>query len=116
MCGPARLRALRSGRAGPWRASVEHKANSLIALYDGSMANTGELRVSARGQMSLPATARHRWRLDEGGDVSYLDIGDAVIIVPHGIAQLRRDLLSAVTADDWTQARLGFGDRDLATE
>ena len=80
------------------------------------MANTGELRVSARGQMSLPATARHRWRLEHGGEVSYLDLGDAVVIVPRGIKRLRNDLLGVVSAEDWEQARAGFGDRDLATE
>ncbi len=66
--------------------------------------------------MSLPATARHRWGLDDGGEVGYLDIGDAVVIVPGGIAPLRRALLDAVTDDDWQQARAGFGDRDLASE
>jgi bifunctional DNA-binding transcriptional regulator/antitoxin component of YhaV-PrlF toxin-antitoxin module len=80
------------------------------------MAATGELRVSTRGQMSLPATARHRWGLDDGGEVGYLDIGDAVVIVPGGIAELRRTLLDAVSEADWDDARAGFGDPDLANE
>ena len=66
--------------------------------------------------MSLPATARRRWRLEDGGEVSYLDLGDAVVIVPRGIKRLRRDVLGVVTAEDWAQARRGFGDRDLASE
>jgi AbrB family looped-hinge helix DNA binding protein len=80
------------------------------------MSSTGELRVSARGQMSLPASARHRWGLDEGGEVGFLDVGDAVVIVPGGIEPLRRAVLDAVTEDDWRQARAGFGDSDLASE
>jgi bifunctional DNA-binding transcriptional regulator/antitoxin component of YhaV-PrlF toxin-antitoxin module len=80
------------------------------------MSATGELRVSTRGQMSLPATARHRWGLDDGGEVGYLDIGDAVVIVPGGIAELRRTLLDAVSEADWDDARAGFGDPDLANE
>ena len=56
------------------------------------MPETGELRVSTRGQMSLPATARHRWHLDDGGEVGYLDLGDAVVIVPGGIERLRKDV------------------------
>jgi bifunctional DNA-binding transcriptional regulator/antitoxin component of YhaV-PrlF toxin-antitoxin module len=72
--------------------------------------------VSTRGQMSLPATARHRWGLDDGGEVGYLDIGDAVVIVPGGIAELRRTLLDAVSEADWDDARAGFGDPDLANE
>lgn len=92
------------------------KAIRHVALYDGRMSATGELRVSTRGQMSLPATARHRWGLDDGGEVGYLDIGDAVVIVPGGIAELRRTLLDAVSEADWEDARAGFGDPDLANE
>ena len=80
------------------------------------MASSGELQVSSRGQMSLPAAARRRWRLGDGGAVGYLDLGDAVVIVPGGVTRLRRQLLSALTEDDWNQAREGFGDPDLANE
>jgi bifunctional DNA-binding transcriptional regulator/antitoxin component of YhaV-PrlF toxin-antitoxin module len=80
------------------------------------MSATGDLRVSARGQMSLPSSARHRWGLDEGGDVGYLDLGDAMVIVPGGTAKFRRELLDAVTSDDWDLAREGFGDDELANE
>jgi bifunctional DNA-binding transcriptional regulator/antitoxin component of YhaV-PrlF toxin-antitoxin module len=80
------------------------------------MSLTGDLRVSSRGQMSLPATARHRWGLEEGGEVGYLDIGDAVLIVPGGVERLRSELLGAVSDADWEAARAGFGDPDLANE
>ena len=66
--------------------------------------------------MSLPASARHRWGLDEGGEVGYLDVGDAVVIVPGGVDQLRRVLLDGVSDADWEAARAGFGDRNLANE
>jgi hypothetical protein len=66
--------------------------------------------------MSLPAAARRRWRLGKGGAVGYLDLGDAVVILPGGVTRLRRQLLSALTEDDWRQAREGFGDPDLANE
>lgn len=80
------------------------------------MQRTGTLRVSQRGQMSLPASTRHRWGLDGGGEVGYLDLGSAVVIVPGGVEALRRQLLEAVTEDDWSDARAGFGDDDLSTE
>lgn len=80
------------------------------------MTATGDLRVSSHGQMSLPSSARHRWGLDDGGDVGYLDLGDAIVIVPGGTAELRRELLDAVSAQDWDQARQGFGDDELANE
>jgi bifunctional DNA-binding transcriptional regulator/antitoxin component of YhaV-PrlF toxin-antitoxin module len=80
------------------------------------MPRTGEVRVSQRGQMSLPAAARHRWGLDDGGEVGYVDIGDAVILVRGGVEPLRRQLLALVSPEDWIEARSGFGDRDLADE
>ncbi|MGH9223834.1 MAG: hypothetical protein ACRD2W_08645 [Acidimicrobiales bacterium] len=66
--------------------------------------------------MSLPASARHRWGLDDGGAVGYVDLGDAVVLVPGGAEELRRQLIGAVTEDDWREARRGFGDEELATE
>jgi bifunctional DNA-binding transcriptional regulator/antitoxin component of YhaV-PrlF toxin-antitoxin module len=80
------------------------------------MSTTGEIRVSSRGQMSLPASARHRWGLDDGGEVGYLDVGDAVVIVPGGVRRLRTALLDSVSNADWEAARDGFGDADLANE
>lgn len=85
-------------------------------MYDGFVAMSGELRVSHRGQMSLPAAARHRWALDDGGEVGYVDLGDAIVLVPGGITELRRQLLEAVNEEDWQHARDGFDDPDLATE
>jgi len=66
--------------------------------------------------MSLPASTRHRWGLEVGGEVGYLDLGDAIVIVPGGVGALRRQLLEAVTDDDWHRARAGFGDDELSTE
>jgi len=66
--------------------------------------------------MSLPASARHRWGLDEGGEIGYLDVGEVVILVPGGVERLRQQLLDAVSTEDWEGARSGFGDRDLANE
>ncbi len=66
--------------------------------------------------MSLPSSARHRWGLDDGGDVGYLDLGDAVLLVPGGTHALRKKLLSAIVSEDWEAARTGFGDHDLANQ
>jgi hypothetical protein len=66
--------------------------------------------------MSLPASARRRWGLDQGGDIGYLDLGDLIVIVPGDTQALRRRMLEAVTDHDWDLARRGFGDVELATE
>jgi AbrB family looped-hinge helix DNA binding protein len=56
----------------------------------------GSYRVSERGQMALPAEARRRWNLSEGGTVEVADLGDAIVIVPAGRGGLRSMLHHAV--------------------
>lgn len=80
------------------------------------MSDTGDVRISARGQMSLPASARHRWGLTGGGEIGYVDLGDVVVLVPGGIDGVRADLLDQLTDDDWAEARRGFGDPELADQ
>lgn len=53
-------------------------------------------RVSERGQMALPADARHRWNLTGGGSVEVVDLGTALVIVPAGRGGLRGMLAEAV--------------------
>jgi AbrB family looped-hinge helix DNA binding protein len=53
-------------------------------------------RVSDRGQMALPADARRRWNLSEGGTVEIADLGDAIVIVPASRGGLRSMLNDAV--------------------
>lgn len=77
------------------------------------MALRGEVKVSERGQMALPAQTRHRWGLDQGGTVGWIDLGDAVLLVPGGLSELREQLLGAA---DWDSAASGFGDPDLANQ
>ncbi len=87
-----------------------------MRLVTAAMGWSGQLRVSARGQMSLPAAARARWKLTEGGAVGYLDLDDALLVVPGGVEALRRCVLGAVTEADWEAAASGFGDPDLADQ
>ena len=70
-------------------------------------------RISASGQMCLPAAVRRRWHLESGGQVEVVDLGFGVLTVPLGqAARLLDELLPAdahyatVAADD---------DPDLAT-
>jgi bifunctional DNA-binding transcriptional regulator/antitoxin component of YhaV-PrlF toxin-antitoxin module len=77
------------------------------------MTQSGEVKVSERGQMALPAQARHRWGLDDGGLVGWIDMGDSVLLVPGGLSQLRSEVLANA---DWDAARSGFGDPELANQ
>ncbi len=77
------------------------------------MGRTGEVKVSERGQMALPAQARHRWGLEVGGTISWVDLGDAVLLLPTSVDELRDELLAAA---DWEAAGVGFGDPELANQ
>ena len=65
------------------------------ALYAVLM-TVSSFRVSDRGQMALPAEARRRWNITEGGAVEIADLGDALVIVPAGRGGLRSILQAAV--------------------
>ena len=50
-------------------------------------------KVSAVGQMTLPASARQRWGLKAGGRVSVADLGYAIVVVPErGTHQLLHEV------------------------
>lgn len=69
--------------------------------------------VSSSGQMSLPASARHRWHLQDGGPVDVVDLGVAVLTVPSGQAKhLLDDILSK---EDHARFVRELEDEDLAT-
>lgn len=73
-----------------------------------------EYLVSASGQMSLPASARHRWQLDDGGPVDVIDLGFGVLTVPRGAgARLLGDLLSREQHAEFVRSL--EDDPDLAT-
>lgn len=78
------------------------------------MAAVLEFLVSSSGQMSLPAQARHRWKLDDGGPVDVLDLGFGVLTVPRGEG---RSLLSDLLSRDEHTAFVKSlaNDPDLAT-
>lgn len=70
--------------------------------------------VSASGQMSLPAGARHRWNLDHGGPVDVIDLGFGVLTVPKGTGRrLLNDLVSREEHDRFVRSLAD--DPDLAT-
>lgn len=77
------------------------------------MAASAEFLVSKSGQMSVPADVRRRWGLTEGGRVTVIDLGDAVVLLPPGAR--RRLLADALSAEAHLQYVAGLDDPDLAT-
>lgn len=77
------------------------------------MSAATEFLVSRSGQMSVPAQVRHRWGLREGGRVTVIDLGDAVVLLPPGA---RHKLLDdALSAEEHRAFVERLDDPDLAT-
>lgn len=67
------------------------------------MAGAGDLTMRGQGQVRVPEAFRRRWGLQDGDLVTYLDLGDAMMILPGGTDVLRRSLLDSSDGDeDWT--------------
>ena len=79
------------------------------------MSATGNARVSHRGQTSLPAELRRRWRIDKGGDVGFIDLGDAALVVPGGLSVARREL-QRVLRERYEAGVASIDDPDLADQ
>lgn len=78
-----------------------------------STSATADFLVSKSGQMSVPAEVRRRWGLTDGGRVTVLDLGDAVVLLP---ADARRRVLdNALTAHEHLALIADLDDPDLAT-
>lgn len=73
-------------------------------------------RVSSRGQFSLPASARERWGLKDGGEVEVFDLGSCVVMMPTGGGSARRSLARALTAERYKAHVAALDDPDLRDE
>lgn len=74
---------------------------------------SAEFLVSRSGQMSVPADVRRRWGLTEGGRVTVIDLGDAVVLLPPGARQ--KLLGEALSAEEHLAFVGHLDDPDLAT-
>lgn len=72
-------------------------------------------KVSHRGQTSLPAELRHRWGINQGGEVGFIDLGGAALIVPGGIGAARSEL-RRVLSERYAAGLAAIEDPDLADQ
>jgi bifunctional DNA-binding transcriptional regulator/antitoxin component of YhaV-PrlF toxin-antitoxin module len=72
-------------------------------------------KVSNRGQTSLPAELRHRWGIETGGDVAFVDLGDAALILPCGM-DLAKGELRRVLSERYEAGLAAITDADLADQ
>jgi bifunctional DNA-binding transcriptional regulator/antitoxin component of YhaV-PrlF toxin-antitoxin module len=77
------------------------------------MVATSEFLVSKSGQMSVPASVRRRWALTDGGRVTVVDLGEAVVLLPPGARQ--KLLNEALSGADHLAFVRSLDDPDLAT-
>jgi bifunctional DNA-binding transcriptional regulator/antitoxin component of YhaV-PrlF toxin-antitoxin module len=84
-----------------------------VTMYN--MSGVTVAKVSHRGQTSLPAELRHRWGIDEGGEVGFVDLGDAALIVPGGVTAARSEL-RRVLRERLDEGLLAIDDPDLADQ
>jgi bifunctional DNA-binding transcriptional regulator/antitoxin component of YhaV-PrlF toxin-antitoxin module len=71
--------------------------------------------VSHRGQTSLPAELRRRWGIEDGGEVGFIDLGGAALIIPGGVAKARAEL-RRVLADRYDAGLAAIDDPDLSDQ
>jgi bifunctional DNA-binding transcriptional regulator/antitoxin component of YhaV-PrlF toxin-antitoxin module len=79
------------------------------------MSGSSNARVSHRGQTSLPAELRRRWGIDGGGEVGFIDLGGAALIVPGGVEAARAEL-RRVLRDRYDEGLASIDDPDLAEQ
>ncbi|MDQ6614420.1 MAG: AbrB/MazE/SpoVT family DNA-binding domain-containing protein [Actinomycetota bacterium] len=79
------------------------------------MSTTTNARVSHRGQTSLPADLRHRWGIEAGGEIAFIDLGDAALVVPGGVGVAQREL-RRVLRERYADGVAAIDDPDLAEQ
>jgi hypothetical protein len=65
----------------------------------------------------LPAGLRHRWGIEDGGEVAFVDLGGAALILPGGEAKARAELRRRLFGEDGYEAGIdALTDPDLADQ
>ena len=72
-------------------------------------------KVSNRGQTSLPAELRHRWGIEAGGEIAFVDLGEAALILPGGMDRAKAEL-KRVLAQRYDAGLAAIDDPDLADQ
>jgi bifunctional DNA-binding transcriptional regulator/antitoxin component of YhaV-PrlF toxin-antitoxin module len=73
-------------------------------------------KVSHRGQTSLPAALRRRWGIENGGEVAFVDLGDAALVLPGGTDAARAELRRVLLGGGYEAGVAALDDPDLADQ
>lgn len=90
------------------------------ALYYGMTYNANVpaatiAKVSHRGQTSIPADLRRRWGIEEGGEIAFIDLGDAALVIPGGLQSARQEV-RRVLRDRYSIGLAAIEDAELADQ
>ena len=89
----------------------------MVHDYNAHMTPAASIaHVSNRGQTSLPAPLRHRWGIGDGGEVAFLDLGDAALVLPGGIGQATAELRRVLSEGAYELGLSLIDDPDLADQ
>jgi hypothetical protein len=58
---------------------------------------------------------RHRWGISEGGNVAFIDLGDAALILPGGIESAKAEVRRVLASGAYAEGLASIDDPDLAT-
>jgi bifunctional DNA-binding transcriptional regulator/antitoxin component of YhaV-PrlF toxin-antitoxin module len=84
--------------------------------YNAAMSTSvSQARVSQRGQTNLPAELRHRWGIDDGGEIAFVDLGDAALVLPGGVDRAMAELKSVLRVR-YDAGLAAIDDPDLADQ
>jgi bifunctional DNA-binding transcriptional regulator/antitoxin component of YhaV-PrlF toxin-antitoxin module len=87
-----------------------------MEVYNATMSNSvSQARVSQRGQTNLPAELRHRWGIDDGGEIAFVDLGDAALVLPGGVDRAMAELKSVLRVR-YDAGLAAIDDPDLADQ
>ena len=79
------------------------------------MPATSTVKISYRGQTTLPADVRRRWGLGDGGELGIVDLGDVLLILPGGLEAARQEVHRAVR-DHYDEGLALIDDPDLVDQ
>jgi bifunctional DNA-binding transcriptional regulator/antitoxin component of YhaV-PrlF toxin-antitoxin module len=77
--------------------------------------SVSQARVSQRGQTTLPAELRHRWGIEDGGEIAFVDLGDAALVLPGGVDRAMAELRSVLRVR-YDAGLAAIDDPDLADQ
>lgn len=83
-------------------------------MYNASVSKVVTTKVSQRGQTSLPAELRHRWGIADGGDVAFIDLGDAALVLPGGMEAAKAEVRRVLATGAYAEGLAALEDPDLA--